>query len=53
MLQQEILDNYIIVTGEIDTVREFEQEVLKVFGVNIVRKGRDQQEKGYDPQMGH
>ena len=52
MLQQETPDDYIIATGKMHTVREFVEEAFKVVGVDMVWKGKDQQEKGYDIKTG-
>ena len=52
MLQQKTPDDYIIATGQMHTVREFVEEAFKVVGVDMVWKGKDQQEKGYDVKTG-
>lgn len=52
MLQQKTPDDYILATNETHTVREFVEESGKIFGMNIVWKGKGLKEKGVDKNTG-
>jgi GDPmannose 4,6-dehydratase len=52
ILQQDEPDDYVLATGETHTVREFVELAFGHVGVEIVWKGKDVEEKGYDKRTG-
>lgn len=52
ILQHSKPDDFVLATGETHTVREFVEEVGKHLGFNIVWRGKNQDEKGYDKKTG-
>ena len=52
MLQQDKPDDYVLATGENHTIREFVELAFKNIGVEIVWKGKDDQERGLDRNSG-
>ncbi|MCX7747199.1 MAG: GDP-mannose 4,6-dehydratase [Clostridia bacterium] len=52
MLQQDAPDDFVIATGETTTVREFTELAFKEVGIDLVWKGSDVEEKGYDKATG-
>jgi len=52
MLQQEKPEDFVIATGVQHSVREFVEIAAKHIGFDIVWKGRDEAEKGYDAKTG-
>lgn len=48
MLQQDKPDDYVLATGETHTVREFVEKTAKLFGFDIVWKGKGIKEIGID-----
>lgn len=52
MLQHKEPDDFILATNETHSVREFVEEAGKVFGMDIVWKGKGLKEKGVDKKTG-
>jgi len=52
MLQQEEPGDFVIATGETHTVREFVELAFKSLGINILWKGKGQEEKGINSRNG-
>jgi len=52
ILQQDKPDDYVIATGEQHSVREFVEGAFHEVGIEIVWKGEDTEEKGYDKTTG-
>jgi GDPmannose 4,6-dehydratase len=48
MLQHDTPDDYIVATGETHTVREFAEETAKHLGYELIWKGKNINEVGYD-----
>jgi len=47
MMEADKPDDYAVNTGESHSIREFIEEAYKVFGINIIWKGKGKNEKGY------
>ncbi len=52
MLQQDKPDDYVLATNETHSVREFAEEVCRVFGMDLVWEGEGLDEKGIDKNTG-
>jgi GDPmannose 4,6-dehydratase len=52
MLQQDEADDFVLATGETTSVREFCTQAFQAADVDIVWKGEDENEKGYDADTG-
>jgi GDPmannose 4,6-dehydratase len=52
MMQQDIPEDFVIATNETHTVREFVELAFRNLGFNIVWKGKEENEKGYDKASG-
>ncbi len=52
MLQETVPEDYVIGTGEQHTVREFCELAFKQIGIDLVWKGKNIQEKGFDKKTG-
>ena len=48
MMQQEVPDDYVVATGETNTVRLFIETAFKVIGIDIAWRGEGVDEEGYD-----
>ena len=52
MLQQEEADDYVVATGETNTVRSFIELAFECIGITIAWKGKGVDEVGYDTKSG-
>ena len=52
MLQQETSDDFVVATGETNTVRSFIELAFKCIDIDIVWKGKGVDEVGYDKATG-
>ncbi len=52
MLQQEKAEDFVLATGVTTTVRDFCDQAFKSVGIDIVWKGTDEAEKGYNKETG-
>ena len=52
MLQQESADDFVVATGETNTVRSFIELAFRCIGVDIEWKGKGVDEVGYDKKSG-
>jgi len=52
MLQQDEADDYVVATGETNTVRSFIELAFETIGVTIAWKGKGVDEVGYDKEKG-
>ncbi len=52
MMQQDQSDDYVVATNETHTVREFVETAAKELGMDIVWKGKAENEKGIDKNTG-
>ena len=50
ILQQDSPDDYVLATGETHTVREFTERAFKEIGISIEWRGKNLEEKGYNPK---
>merc|ERR1711939_82333 len=48
MMQQESPDDYVVATGETNTVRKFIEVAFKVIGIDLAWRGKGVEEEGYD-----
>merc|ERR1712139_111028 len=52
MMQQESADDYVVATGETNTVRSFIELSFSEIGIKLVWKGKGVDEIGYDEKIG-
>ena len=48
MMQQEVPDDYVVATGETNTVRSFIETAFKCIGIDVEWRGEGVKEEGYD-----
>ena len=52
MLQQDTADDYVVATGETNTVRSFIELAFKCIDITITWRGKGVDEEGYDKSTG-